>query len=95
MDNELTTYTAGFMKRTTPFKDNHSVQSKQLCLNQELLKLDLRTLLELMENHHSALQCTEVRFASFHSGGFITAIVVNPLERKVAKCTSVQRKIPG
>ena len=35
------------------------------------------------------LQCTEVRFASFLSGGFITAIVVNPLERKLAKRTSV------
>ena len=35
-------------------------------------------------------QCTEVRFASFLSGGFITAIVVNPLERKLAKRTSVQ-----
>ena len=33
---------------------------------------------------------TEVRFASFLSGGFITANVVNPLERKLAKCTSVQ-----
>jgi hypothetical protein len=30
-----------------------------------------------------------VRFASFFSGGFITAIVVNPPERKMAKCTSV------
>ena len=34
--------------------------------------------------------CTEVRFASFFSGGFITAIVVNPSERRLAKCTSVQ-----
>ena len=38
----------------------------------------------------SALQCTEVHFASFLSGGFITAIVVNPPERKLAKNTSVQ-----
>jgi hypothetical protein len=35
-------------------------------------------------------QCTEVRFAIFFSGGFITAIVVNPPERKLAKYTSVQ-----
>ena len=34
--------------------------------------------------------CTEVRFASFLSGRFITAIVVNPPERKLAKRTSVQ-----
>ena len=33
--------------------------------------------------------CTEVRFASLLSGGFITAIVVNPPERKLAKRTSV------
>ena len=38
----------------------------------------------------SCAQCTEVRFASFLSGGFITAIEVNPLERKLAKRTSVQ-----
>ena len=33
--------------------------------------------------------CTEVRIASFVSSGFITAIVVNPPERKLAKRTSV------
>ena len=33
--------------------------------------------------------CTEVRFAGFFSGGFITAIVVNPPERKLAKRISV------
>ena len=33
---------------------------------------------------------TEMRFASFLYSGFITAIVVNPPERKLAKCTSVQ-----
>ena len=32
---------------------------------------------------------TEMRFASLLSGGFITAIVVNPPERKLAKRTSV------
>ena len=31
-----------------------------------------------------------MRFSSFFSGGFITAIVVNPPERKLAKRTSVQ-----
>jgi len=31
-----------------------------------------------------------VRFASFFSGGFITAIEKNPLERKLAKGNSVQ-----
>ena len=33
---------------------------------------------------------TEVRFASFLSGGFIIAIGVNPLESKLEKRTSVQ-----
>jgi hypothetical protein len=37
-----------------------------------------------------SLQCTEVHFASFLSGGFNTATVVNPPERKLAKRTSVQ-----
>ena len=32
----------------------------------------------------SVTHCTEVRFASFFSGGFIAAIVVNPPERKLA-----------
>ena len=30
-------------------------------------------------------KCTEVCFTSFFSGGFITAIVVNTLERRLAK----------
>jgi hypothetical protein len=33
--------------------------------------------------------CKEVRFASFLSGGFITAIVVNPPEMKLAKSICV------
>ena len=39
----------------------------------------------------SSIGCREVRFAIFFSGGFITAIVVNPLERKLAKLASVDR----
>ena len=39
---------------------------------------------KIVPNH-----CTEVRFASLLSGGFITAIVVNPPEMKLAKRTSV------
>ena len=35
-------------------------------------------------------QCTEMRFGSFHSGGFITAIVFHRPERKLAKRNSVQ-----
>ena len=34
---------------------------------------------------------TEVRFASFLSGGFTTVAVINPPERKLAKRTSVDR----
>ena len=33
--------------------------------------------------------CTEVRFASFLSGGLTTLAVINPPERKLAKHTSV------
>ena len=41
-------------------------------------------------DHHKRRQhCTEVRFASFLSGEFITAIVVNQPERKLVKRTSV------
>ena len=36
------------------------------------------------------IECTEVQFANFFSGGFITTIVVNSLERKLAKHTSVR-----
>ena len=36
------------------------------------------------------MQCTEVRFASFLSGGFTTIAVINPLEMKLTKQTSVQ-----
>ena len=35
--------------------------------------------------HISAMQCTEVHFASFLLTGFISAIMVNPSERKLAK----------
>ena len=35
---------------------------------------------------------TEVRFASFLSGGFTTMAVINRPEMKLAKCTSVQSK---
>ena len=53
-------------------------------------------LLNLLTNLLCALRasctmhCTEMRNGSFISGGFITAIVLNPLERKLAKRTSVQ-----
>ena len=36
-----------------------------------------------------ALYCTEVRFASFLTGGFTTLAVINPPERELAKHTSV------
>ena len=35
------------------------------------------------------VHCTELHVASFLSGGFITAIVVNPPEKNLAKCISV------
>ena len=39
--------------------------------------------------HKISGHSTNVRFASFLSGGFVTAIVVNPLKRKLEKRTSV------
>ena len=56
-------------------------------------KLDspvIKTLETLFYIEWVSLQCSEVRFASFLSGGFITAIVVSPPESKLAKRTSVQ-----
>ena len=45
----------------------------------------------VVEDYNDLLtQCTEVRFASFLSGGFTTMAVINPPERKLAKRTSVQ-----
>ena len=38
----------------------------------------------------TSLHYIEVHFSSFFSGGFITAIVVNTLEKKLAKRTSVK-----
>ena len=38
--------------------------------------------------------CTEVRFASSLSGGFITAIVVNPPESKLAKLQLCRQNAP-
>ena len=43
----------------------------------------------------SSYQCTEVRFFSFFSGGFITAIVVNLPEKKLAKRISEQWSTKG
>ena len=38
-------------------------------------------------------ECTEVRFASFLSGGFTTVAVINPQEEKLAKRTSVEWEV--
>jgi hypothetical protein len=38
---------------------------------------------------HQPAHCTEARFASFLSSGYINVIVVNPPEKKLAKCSSV------
>ena len=43
------------------------------------------------KNFLNSMHSTEVRYASFFSGGFITVIVVNPPERKPAKRTYVHR----
>ena len=38
----------------------------------------------------AAVECTEVRFATFLSGGFATMALINPPESKLAKRTSVE-----
>ena len=43
------------------------------------------------ESFVPSTQRTEVRLASFLSGGFTTMAVINPPEKKLAKRTSVQR----
>ena len=43
-----------------------------------------------MPRFRVSVHSTEMHFASFLSGRFITAIVVNSPERKLAKCTSVE-----
>ena len=68
-----------------------SAASKQRKKSSLFVKSGMGTLLEFQVLNypfldHSENHCTKVRFA----GGFITAIVVNPLERKLAKRTSVQ-----
>ena len=35
-------------------------------------------------------RCKEVSFASFFASGFTTMAVMNPPEKKLEKCTSVQ-----
>ena len=74
-----------------------------LCLTLDYFFLDLSPDLPFQPKSNSSLhyiiyivksravdQSTEVRFDSFLFGGFITAIVVNIPERKLAKRTSVQ-----
>ena len=40
-------------------------------------------------NDNTLFRCSEVHFASFLSGGITTMAVINPLERKLKKRTSV------
>ena len=45
-----------------------------------------------VEKSTKTTQCTEVRFASFLSGGFTTMAVINPPEKKLAKRKPVHCK---
>jgi hypothetical protein len=58
--------------------------------NRTLNRRSMITVVEFLSHSYKFKQCTEVRFASFFSGGSITAIVVNLPERKLTKCTFVQ-----
>ena len=57
----------------------------------QFVHADLRVQINIWKQALWPLHNTEMRFASFLSGGFITAIVVNPPERKLAKRTSVHK----
>ena len=52
-------------------------------------------MLDAISAQNSLLHCTEVRFISLLSGGFNSAILVNPPERKQAKRTSVHCILVG
>ena len=64
-----------------PFKHYKFLFSKCQKLSTLFTKIALKVLVLLWS--------LQVRFASFFFGEFITAIVVNPPERRLAKCTSV------
>ena len=54
------------------------------------VKVILRNGMQRQQRRQCGPRCTEVRFASFISSGFITAIVVNQPEKKLAKSTSLR-----
>ena len=55
----------------------------------EILKFHPYSILNGDTRVELVIHCTEVRFASFLSGGFTTMAVINPPEKKLAKRTSV------
>ena len=82
-----------------PLNDNENFQSnKSLLVRKTLFKaidtgliisiVDIRNLL-LYKRSLFIWQHTEVCFASFLSGGFTPMAVINPQERKLAKCIFV------
>ena len=50
----------------------------------------IRVYTNLYLSYEFVVQCTEVRFASILSGGFTTMAIIDPPEKKLAKCTSLQ-----
>ena len=69
-------------------RNGHKMAIHQLLFFCELAKVARGLWVHFRPISHG--ECTEVRFASFLSGGFIIVIVVNPPERKLAKHTSVE-----
>ena len=71
-----------------------------ICKSCKVLKMKQRQIVKvyvfceghkiLRNLHHRFVQCTEVRFVSFLSGGFDTMSVINPQEKKLAERISVQ-----
>ena len=59
-------------------------------LNKKLMKFECLKLAPFKNSKQSPDRCTDVRFASFLSGGFTTMAAINPPEKKLAKRTSVR-----
>ena len=61
------------------------------CGCQTFILAEIHCYLSALKNLlNNSIKCTEVHFASFLSGGFTAMAVMNPLERLLAKHTSVQ-----
>ena len=88
------------IERERLLKEDLQKKINLLNVENEQLQRDVESLRDEMENirywllkfdiTHKFNHFTEVRFASFLSGGFTTMAVINPPERKLEKRSPVQ-----